>query len=282
MSHFKFTLLLAVLLCAGAANVRAQQSDAIKTPENYETAVAKARARCTALLADHGLDPLRDKIPFGEGQHPTTAMLANSERLRAEDKPVVDLAIKKVAKCREAWAPAWAMLPTATNLVMEGVQRKLDVLIADLYSGKITWGDFNAAMDRLNGNREEALSSTQSPPTPTAVAVAEKSSKVSEPVPPPPPKQYERASSASREVKVALVIGDSNYANLPKLSNPARDANAIAQLLQKIGFTTKLVTDTSEADLRREVRKFASDSAKADIAFIFYAGHGAQRAAGGP
>jgi uncharacterized caspase-like protein len=34
-----------------------------------------------------------------------------------------------------------------------------------------------------------------------------------------------------------------------------------------------LVTDTSEADLRREVRKFASDSAKADIAFIFYAGH---------
>jgi Caspase domain len=233
-------------------------------------------------LADHGLDPLRDKIPFGEGQHPTTAMLANSERLRAEDKPVVDLAIKKVAKCREAWAPAWAMLPTATNLVMEGVQRKLDVLIADLYSGKITWGDFNAAMDRLNGNREEALSSTQSPPTPTAVAVAEKSSKVSEPVPPPPPKQYERASSASREVKVALVIGDSNYANLPKLSNPARDANAIAQLLQKIGFTTKLVTDTSEADLRREVRKFASDSAKADIAFIFYAGHGAQRAAGGP
>jgi Caspase domain len=38
----------------------------------------------------------------------------------------------------------------------------------------------------------------------------------------------------------------------------------------------KLVTDVSETDLRREVRKFASDSAKADIAFVCYAGHGVQ------
>jgi hypothetical protein len=36
------------------------------------------------------------------------------------------------------------------------------------------------------------------------------------------------------------------------------------------------VLDASEQDLRREVRRFASESADADIAFVFYAGHGAQ------
>jgi uncharacterized caspase-like protein len=56
---------------------------------------------------------------------------------------------------------------------------------------------------------------------------------------------------------------------LPKLGNPANDARAIDELLKKIGFTTKLVPDASEADLRREVRNFARDSAKADIAFFF-------------
>ena len=82
--------------------------------------------------------------------------------------------------------------------------------------------------------------------------------------------------NVSHEIRVALVIGDSNYSYLPKLVNPASDARAIAELLKKIGFNTKLVLDASELDLRREVRKFASDTAKADIALVFYAGHGAQ------
>lgn len=78
------------------------------------------------------------------------------------------------------------------------------------------------------------------------------------------------------EIRFALVIGDSKYSNLPKLTNPANDARAVADLLRKMGFNTKLVIDASELDLRREVRKFANDTAKADIAFVFYAGHGAQ------
>jgi uncharacterized caspase-like protein len=37
-----------------------------------------------------------------------------------------------------------------------------------------------------------------------------------------------------------------------------------------------MVLDASEQDIRREVRKFASESEKSDIALVFYAGHGAQ------
>jgi hypothetical protein len=38
----------------------------------------------------------------------------------------------------------------------------------------------------------------------------------------------------------------------------------------------RLVVDASEQALRREVRSFASDSERADIALVFYGGHGAQ------
>jgi uncharacterized caspase-like protein len=43
-----------------------------------------------------------------------------------------------------------------------------------------------------------------------------------------------------------------------------------------MGFNTKLILDASEQDVRREVRKFANESNKSDVAVVFYAGHGAQ------
>jgi Caspase domain len=259
-------LLVAGVLCASVANVRAQSPDVPQSGETYEAAVAKAQADCAALWADHNLDPLRDKVPLGEDNKPTAAMLANPERLRAEDKPVADLAVKALGQCRKAWEPGVAMRPPAVNLMMAGVHRDQDALIPDLYSGKISWGDFNAALDRLNGEFQQAVSSTQSPPA--LPAAEEKPAKVSD----PPADQNAPAVSASGDVRLALVIGDSNYSNLPKLGNPANDARAIAELLQKIGFTVRLVPDASEANLRREVRKFASDSAKADIALVFFCG----------
>src|SRR5690606_35106529 len=42
------------------------------------------------------------------------------------------------------------------------------------------------------------------------------------------------------------------------------------------GYRTRLVLDADEMTLRREVRDFAGLSASADIALVYYAGHGAQ------
>jgi hypothetical protein len=72
------------------------------------------------------------------------------------------------------------------------------------------------------------------------------------------------------------VIGNGNYLNLPKLGNPINDAREIAATLQSMGFGITLVADATELNIRREVRKFANESARADIALVFYAGHGAQ------
>ena len=83
-------------------------------------------------------------------------------------------------------------------------------------------------------------------------------------------------TSAPHEVRIALVIGESRYLNLPRLINPEKDARSIAETLQKMGYNTQLLLDASEDGIRKEIRKFASESGKADVAVVFYAGHGAQ------
>ena len=84
-----------------------------------------------------------------------------------------------------------------------------------------------------------------------------------------------RPASAAGE-RTALVIGNSNYQNLGVLKNADSDARAVADIVRDMGFNTQLVTDATEQVLRREIRQFASISANADVAFVFYAGHGAQ------
>lgn len=274
-------LSIAALFCVTDASVLAQQPDATKFNQTYETAFANAQAECKTLWADHAFDRFRDKIPLGE-EKPTFSMLKNSGRLNPKDRPIADLAMKTLERCRAAYAPVFAMLPPQINALIQGIQRKQDALIAQLYSGKITFGEYNIGADRMLGEFAGTLSGIkQTSQTISSPATSVKqSTAVSEPVALPPARLTARnaipKTNVSHEIRLALVIGDSKYSDLPKLANPANDARAVADLLRKMGFNTKLVIDASELDLRREVRKFANDTAKADIALVFYAGHGAQ------
>jgi uncharacterized caspase-like protein len=75
--------------------------------------------------------------------------------------------------------------------------------------------------------------------------------------------------------RVALVIGNSAYKHVPKLTNPANDAGAIALLLKSAGFdTVETRNDISIGEMRRTVSDFSERTRDADIAVIYYAGHG--------
>jgi len=78
------------------------------------------------------------------------------------------------------------------------------------------------------------------------------------------------------EQRIALVIGNSKYLEFGTLENPANDAKGINQALKELGYATKLVIDADEATMRREVKRFASTSQGADVALVYYAGHGSQ------
>lgn len=82
------------------------------------------------------------------------------------------------------------------------------------------------------------------------------------------------APSAHADKRVALVIGNAGYESVPDLINPINDATAIGAALERLGFTVKNQTDLSFDAMRRALGEFAGQSSGADIAIIYYAGHG--------
>jgi uncharacterized caspase-like protein len=83
------------------------------------------------------------------------------------------------------------------------------------------------------------------------------------------------SAQADAGKRVALVVGMSKYKEVPRLTNPTRDADAITNLFRRAGFdVVDSERDLTIADLRRVVREFAEAARDADIAVVYYAGHG--------
>jgi uncharacterized caspase-like protein len=83
-----------------------------------------------------------------------------------------------------------------------------------------------------------------------------------------------RAEEARPLRGVALVIGNGKYAHLPALANPRNDADAIDALFSDLGFDAVRRTDRDSASLRRDLDRFVEDATDADVAVLYYAGHG--------
>ncbi len=80
---------------------------------------------------------------------------------------------------------------------------------------------------------------------------------------------------ASAEKRVALVLGNSSYQNVAKLPNPVNDGAMIASKLKDAGFdVVDLRQDLGILESRRALRDFADQASDADIAVVYYAGHG--------
>src|SRR5215211_6525793 len=85
------------------------------------------------------------------------------------------------------------------------------------------------------------------------------------------------AGAARAEKRVALVIGNGVYENVPKLANPIKDAAALAEMFRGAGFDwVKLRKDVSNLEFKRALREFMDAAQDADIAVVYYAGHGIQ------
>ncbi|MDO9414749.1 caspase family protein [Pararhizobium sp.] len=82
------------------------------------------------------------------------------------------------------------------------------------------------------------------------------------------------AAPSSANTRVALVVGNSDYASVPKLPNPVNDAAAIGQSLSRLDFDVTVTTNLGKADLERQLADFSDKARDADIAVVFYAGHG--------
>ena len=80
---------------------------------------------------------------------------------------------------------------------------------------------------------------------------------------------------AFAEKRVALVLGNSAYQNVAPLANPVNDSARIAATLKDAGFdVVDSRRDLPAAETRRALRDFADRARDADIAVVYYAGHG--------
>jgi tetratricopeptide (TPR) repeat protein len=87
-----------------------------------------------------------------------------------------------------------------------------------------------------------------------------------------PPSQ----APASPGRRMALVIGNGAYAHVKALPNPPNDARALAKSLRDIGFSVSEGIDLDRAAMMKMTRDFLREAARAQVALVYYAGHGVQ------
>jgi len=84
-------------------------------------------------------------------------------------------------------------------------------------------------------------------------------------------------AQAPTDVRIALIIGNAAYVNVPALANSTNDAASMANIMRKLGFKVILVTNADKSTMERAIDQM-KDQLKGQqaVAMLYYAGHGIQ------
>lgn len=83
------------------------------------------------------------------------------------------------------------------------------------------------------------------------------------------------ASPSQADRRVALVVGNGDYVHADKLANPVTDARRLRDTLDKLHFEVVFGENLDKRALERTIARFADAVQEADVALVFFAGHGA-------
>jgi len=81
-------------------------------------------------------------------------------------------------------------------------------------------------------------------------------------------------SPADAAKRVALVIGNNDYENVPKLQKAVNDADAISKELAKLGFEVVTAQDVGRRAMSRALVELEGKVGAGDTALVYFAGHG--------
>ena len=82
------------------------------------------------------------------------------------------------------------------------------------------------------------------------------------------------ASPAQAAKRVALVIGNNDYRNVPKLQKAVNDARTMGDTLRQLGFSVMVAENQTRQAFSQTLLAFDQQIEAGDTAFFFYAGHG--------
>ncbi|BCG69161.1 hypothetical protein MesoLj113a_03190 [Mesorhizobium sp. 113-1-2] len=83
-------------------------------------------------------------------------------------------------------------------------------------------------------------------------------------------------ATAAAERRVALVMAEDDYRLVRPLANPIHDGEAMQSALKKLGFEVVLETDRDLRRMRRALDDFREDAKGADVALVYFSGHGVE------
>jgi hypothetical protein len=88
---------------------------------------------------------------------------------------------------------------------------------------------------------------------------------------------------ASAQKRVALLVGNGQYQHESALANPGNDVRLLAKVMRAapLNFKVELLENQDRREMDLAIKRFVRESAGADTALLYYAGHGAQPSKGG-
>src|SRR5258708_5421408 len=78
---------------------------------------------------------------------------------------------------------------------------------------------------------------------------------------------------AQSQKRIALLIGNNAYTQVPRLATAVGDARAVGETLKKSGFTVIVAENQSRQEMSRTLLAFDKAIDPGDTAFFFFAGH---------
>ena len=223
-----------------------------------------AKARGTAPPAEQPLSRQSPPAPAPPAQQPLTAA-------RDTQPPVIDVPATIAAK--GAVAAISGRIRDASRLIEVTIDGRPVAVGADgtfsVRRGVAQGGSTItiAALDEWGNRAERSVTLTREKraartPAPVKPKAAEK----------PRPNPFAGIHFGRYK---ALVIGNNNYRDLPKLKTAVNDARAVAKLLtDDYGFDTKLLIDATRGDIFTELGRLRAKLTPDDNLLIYYAGHG--------
>lgn len=82
------------------------------------------------------------------------------------------------------------------------------------------------------------------------------------------------AAPALAEKRVALVVGNNDYRNVPKLQKAVNDARTMGDTLKQLGFSVMVAENQTRQAFSQTLLAFVKSVEPGDTAFFFFAGHG--------
>lgn len=150
------TIAVCVWACIAALPVaRGQDPNQIDLERKKKIAAESDRVR--TLMNDPRLDVIRNKISFGGAADATLPMMALQSRPSANEQPAIELWQNLRRDSRTRFNAIYRQYTPEVIPFVDSEAAAVFSLVADLYTGKLTYGDFNRQrLDVHNRTREAA------------------------------------------------------------------------------------------------------------------------------